>query len=195
MFRYFVLKGFKTSFLIPEHHDLSIDDIEGIIHSTTELSSDQLNKHTSFLKKSFDFLSEYDIDWNRGVILVGVGSIHSTYEDMASLKNIKELNCWFFTVDQLKSFNDELLKYKLPLDECMNTLVREEGRLFLVDNTQFNKVAVKNSNSVEIFSPSPDATVSNAPKNKNPNLKKQKKEVSQSIKNRNRRRFMRQIGR
>lgn len=183
MFRYFVLKGFKTSFLIPEHHDLSIDDIEGIIHSTTELSSDQLNKHTSFLKKSFDFLSEYDIDWNRGVILVGVGSIHSTYGDMASLKNIKELNCWFFTVDQLKSFNDELLKYKLPLDECMNTLVREEGRLFLVDKKQFKIIDLSATR------------VSNAPKNKNPNIKKEKKEASQLIKNKNRRRFMSQIGR
>lgn len=212
MFRYFVLKDFNGSSLISENHNLSTEDIEGIIHSINPLSEKVLDEYVTFLKNSYKFLKEYEITWCKGVLIEGSGDIYSTYSNMCSLKSLNGLKVWYFDINQLTECVESMKQIKTSdnksfdtLEQWINTMVIDYGRLFLVSKSTFdilnkrNLTALSASNNQQTENNSGDKkkennpVVSNASKNTNP--LKAKKVMADSMRKRFRDRFMSRIGR
>ena len=141
----FVTKGFKS--VVETIDDKDRADIEGIIFHIDPILATEKQSYINYIQKVQAFEKEYEITWNRAIILKGLGEIYSTVDNISSLKSLKDgPNVIFLTVDQVKVQTTHMKSIINPtmksLHEYLNYCISEFGWLYIIDTDNFKVVEV-----------------------------------------------------
>lgn len=163
-----------------------IDYADGFIFYNDSVFDVDLNQFKEYIDKQNQFLNENEITWVRGTILKGSGITYADWDGMASAKQCKSIDAFYYTNAQYesnKSFIDKLIEDEFPVS-IINDMIDNGGCLFMVNLNHFiidshierksdntpKKIELKKLNSTVVHSSNVTNKTSSFPKSNSKNI-------------------------